>query len=144
MTESLGIARHMDRLAQHVSKRLKTMDVWVWMYRGEYPDDRNFPADVREALAKLKKLEHRYDSLWRMRSGVLRTHPAPNSRLHEVYLTNCGARERTWVSHMWTRGDWSVVEKDDKGDLKLLVRFEDGKFQWKRIGRESRHALTKL
>lgn len=137
MTESAKIVWHMDRLAEHVNRRLKTADTFEWMLTRVYPDDAGFPVDVREALTKLKKLDYRYNQLWKQRNGVLRTDESGIDSNSVLKMHNYSASERKWVIRMWRKGDWAVRRDRDDGTEWTLRAFEEGKFRWRPASRQS-------
>lgn len=129
MSESRKIVLHMNRLAEHVRRRLQTTDVYKWLLTGNWPNVDAYDADVREALTKLQRLEHRYDQLWRKRSGVLRTVSVPDSQGGITIYEYCCDEERKWVNRMWRKGDWAVYRKDKPGLTLRLEGFEGGRFR---------------
>jgi hypothetical protein len=146
MTESAKIVRHMDRLAMHVSRRLQTTDVFQWMTDGNFPEGNDLEVDVREALTKLKKLDFRYNQIWKRRNGILRTGTSgldPGSVL-SMSFGDCCDLERKWVLKMWRKGDWYVTRKDEDGTEWTLRAYDGGKFRWRRISRQSGEDPTTL
>lgn len=146
MTESAKIVRHMDRLAMHVSRRLQTTDVFQWMFDGNFPENRDMDADVREALTKLQKLDFRYNQIWKRRNGTLRTDTSgmdPNSVL-SMRFSDCCVLERKWVLKMWLKGDWYVIREEDDGTELTLLAHGERKLQWHRISRQSGEDPTTL
>lgn len=131
MTERAKIVRHLDRLANHVMRRLQTTGVFKWMRTGQYPDLTLFDADVREAVAKIRRLQHRYYLIWLRSNEEPKCGMAPFNKDTDLTIFDCCASELKWVVDMWRYGDWGLVRRDEKGQSWQLGAFEDGKIRWK-------------
>lgn len=132
MTESANMAKHIVAVTVHAARHSKTTAL-------KDVDNTTANVSVRDAMAKRKKLMHRYNQLWdargrsvlknEQRSGVIRVYVDPMVKLegdseHTGSVKpevkgfdpfSVGGRKQILACFrlLWKRGDWKLVWKED-------------------------------